>query len=150
MDRFWLKFLFSSIILDKYSVKCPNIRRFAEYSAKNEHSSEYECSRLKNGRMFVFIRKSKLPFRLATGMHLISIHRHNMQNSSALSGLYHCICCDTKLFNSTTKFDSGTGWPSFHSPDTSSAVGENTDRSHGMARVEVMLLSARIYRVSHG
>ena len=66
MDRFWLKLLFGSTILAKYSVKWPNIRRFAEYSAKNEHSSEYECSGLKNGRMFVFVRKRKLPFRLAT------------------------------------------------------------------------------------
>ena len=66
MDRFWLKLLFGITILAKYSVKWPNIRRFAEYSAKNEHSSEYECSGLKNGLMFVFVRKRKLPFRLAT------------------------------------------------------------------------------------
>ena len=55
----------------------------------------------------------------------------------ALSGLYNCICCDTTLFNSKTKFDSGTGWPSFHSAESSNAVGENSDFSHGMARVEV-------------
>ena len=57
---------------------------------------------------------------------------NNKQN-----GIYHCICCDTKLFSSSTKFDSGTGWPSFHSAEGSNTVGENADRSHGMVRVEV-------------
>ena len=51
-------------------------------------------------------------------------------------GRYHCICCDTPLFDSTTKFDSGTGWPSFTAPLTPDVVGYQLDTTHGMQRVE--------------
>ncbi|MCA9622922.1 MAG: peptide-methionine (R)-S-oxide reductase MsrB [Myxococcales bacterium] len=53
-------------------------------------------------------------------------------------GIYHCICCDTPLFDSTTKFDSGTGWPSFTQPLTEDAVAYHSDRSYGMVRVETV------------
>jgi peptide-methionine (R)-S-oxide reductase len=51
-------------------------------------------------------------------------------------GLYRCICCDAPLFTSDTKFDSGTGWPSFWEPVSADAVKTVEDRSHGMVRVE--------------
>ncbi len=53
-------------------------------------------------------------------------------------GIYRCVCCDTPLFHSDTKFDSGTGWPSFHTPVDEESVREEQDRSHGMIRTEVM------------
>jgi len=53
------------------------------------------------------------------------------------AGKYSCICCGTPLFDSKTKFDSGTGWPSFYQPLTA-AVKEDADISYGMRRVEVM------------
>jgi peptide-methionine (R)-S-oxide reductase len=53
-------------------------------------------------------------------------------------GLYRCVCCGTPLFDSNTKFDSGTGWPSFWEPISSDALDENRDSSHGMIRVEVL------------
>jgi len=52
-------------------------------------------------------------------------------------GLYHCICCNTVLFDSKTKFESGTGWPSFYQPIAKENVVEVTDRSFGMDRTKV-------------
>jgi len=54
------------------------------------------------------------------------------------AGIYECICCDTALFDSENKFDSGTGWPSFNQPVKDNAVAYNADSSHGMTRVEVV------------
>jgi peptide-methionine (R)-S-oxide reductase len=51
-------------------------------------------------------------------------------------GRYHCVCCDTPLFDSATKFDSRTGWPSFTAPLTPDVVAYHVDSSHGMTRVE--------------
>jgi peptide-methionine (R)-S-oxide reductase len=51
-------------------------------------------------------------------------------------GLYSCVCCDTLLFDSTVKFDSGTGWPSFTQPIKENAVKYIKDRSFGMTRIE--------------
>ena len=53
-------------------------------------------------------------------------------------GVYRCICCDTPLFSSETKYDSGTGWPSFYQPLEGAVVKEEEDRSLGMTRTEVM------------
>jgi len=52
-------------------------------------------------------------------------------------GTYHCAACGAPLFDSSTKFDSGTGWPSFTEPTVADAVELVVDRSHGMARTEV-------------
>ena len=53
-------------------------------------------------------------------------------------GAYHCICCGAKLFDSDSKYDSGTGWPSFDRPVDADAVSNRSDTSHGMARTEVV------------
>ncbi len=52
-------------------------------------------------------------------------------------GMYHCAACGAALFSSDTKFDSGTGWPSFTEPAVAKAVDLKTDRSLGTERVEV-------------
>jgi len=52
-------------------------------------------------------------------------------------GLYRCICCNTALFDSRTKFDSGTGWPSFFRAISKVNVVKSTDRSFGMVRDEI-------------
>ena len=53
------------------------------------------------------------------------------------TGIYHCVCCGAELFASQTKFDSGTGWPSFYEPLKPENVGEERDSSHFMQRTEV-------------
>jgi peptide-methionine (R)-S-oxide reductase len=52
-------------------------------------------------------------------------------------GLYRCVCCDNALFDAKTKFDSGTGWPSFWQPIAAENVHEISDRLFGMTRTEV-------------
>ncbi len=54
------------------------------------------------------------------------------------TGIYHCVCCGAELFSSTTKFDSGSGWPSFWKPIDEKNVKAEADLSHGMRRVEVL------------
>lgn len=53
-------------------------------------------------------------------------------------GIFRCVCCGNALFNSSTKFDSGTGWPSFWEPIAKQNVKVSEDRSLGMARTEVL------------
>jgi len=53
-------------------------------------------------------------------------------------GIYKCVCCETELFSSDTKFDSGTGWPSFFSPIKKNNIKEIEDLSIGMQRTEVV------------
>lgn len=57
------------------------------------------------------------------------------------NGVYHCVCCDTPLFDSDTKFESGTGWPSYFQPVKQGAddpIEYKTDRAYGMIRTEVL------------
>ncbi len=53
-------------------------------------------------------------------------------------GVYHCACCDTPLFRSETKYDSGSGWPSFFIPVKADVITEKKDYGHGMERTEVL------------
>lgn len=66
-----------------------------------------------------------------------------MPHSGALCGIYKagkyaCVCCDTELFDSSIKFESGTGWPSFTQPIKDNAIKYHRDTSYGMIRVEVL------------
>ena len=53
-------------------------------------------------------------------------------------GMYRCACCGAELFDSASKFESGTGWPSFSAPVDPAMVRTETDSSHGMSRVEAL------------
>ena len=56
-------------------------------------------------------------------------------------GTYRCVCCGNELFSAGSKFDSGTGWPSFWEPISEDAVSSETDDGYGMRRVEVLCSS---------
>lgn len=53
-------------------------------------------------------------------------------------GTYYCVCCGQELFSSDTKYDSGTGWPSFYAPANKNAVAEKVDTAYGMTRTEIV------------
>jgi peptide-methionine (R)-S-oxide reductase len=53
------------------------------------------------------------------------------------AGVYRCVCCGEPLFDSQTKYDSGSGWPSFYEPLSAEAVATESDRGFGMVRTEV-------------
>lgn len=58
-------------------------------------------------------------------------------NNFYQSGIFHCVCCGNALFDSDNKYDSGSGWPSYSIPISSTAVLEERDFSHNIERVEV-------------
>ncbi|MGM0450630.1 MAG: peptide-methionine (R)-S-oxide reductase MsrB [Pseudomonadota bacterium] len=59
-------------------------------------------------------------------------------NDCKEDGIYCCICCGEPLFDARSKFDSGSGWPSYWQPVSETAVTERVDRSHGMVRTEAL------------
>ena len=61
-----------------------------------------------------------------------------LYNNTKTKGTYVCTCCGEKLFSSDSKFDSGSGWPSFYKVYNEEAIQEISDESHGMLRVEVV------------
>ena len=62
----------------------------------------------------------------------------NEYNGNHEKGIYRCICCDTALFSSATKFESGTGWPSFWAPIAEENIARENDAGFGMTRIEVL------------
>ena len=60
-------------------------------------------------------------------------------------GVYRCVCCGNDLFSSETKYDSGTGWPSFWAPVSKERVKTEVDQSLGMKRVEVLCSSCNAH-----
>ncbi|MEM7000467.1 MAG: peptide-methionine (R)-S-oxide reductase MsrB [Pseudomonadota bacterium] len=58
-------------------------------------------------------------------------------NDTKTPGIYNCKCCGAALFNSNTKYESGSGWPSFYEPVSADAVNTHEDMSLGMRRIEV-------------
>jgi peptide-methionine (R)-S-oxide reductase len=62
----------------------------------------------------------------------------NLYNDSKTPGIFNCVCCGQPLFKSDTKYESGTGWPSFYAPISEEAVATKADRSWFTTRTEVL------------
>ena len=60
-------------------------------------------------------------------------------------GVYKCVVCNNKLFSSVSKYDSGTGWPSFYEAISSNVIGEHVDRSFSMIRTEVHCIKCKAH-----
>ena len=61
------------------------------------------------------------------------------------AGTYACVCCGAPLFSSTTKYNSGSGWPSFWAPVDDSSVGTRTDTTHFMVRTEIICVGCEAH-----
>ena len=96
--------------------------------------SDAEWKKLLDDRTYNITRKSgtERPF---TGQYL----------NEKSNGIYHCICCANKLFSSNSKFDSGTGWPSFYEPVEKNNIIEKNDLSHGISRIEVVCTNCKAH-----
>jgi len=66
-------------------------------------------------------------------------------NDTKAEGSYNCVCCGAELFNSSSKFDSGTGWPSFWEPASEESVDMEEDLSLGIKRIEVHCLKCKAH-----
>ena len=62
-------------------------------------------------------------------------YKHNKK------GTYNCVCCNTELFSSSTKYDSGSGWPSFYDAINDTSIIQSKDQSMGMVRIEIKCAS---------
>lgn len=104
-----------------------NGRRTGEAQVENVVKTDEEWRRQLSPDEFEIVRKqgTERPF---TGE----------LNKNYADGIYRCVCCGTALFDSKTKFDSGTGWPSFFASIASENIVEKVDDSHGMVRVEIL------------
>lgn len=114
-----------STVCTNETTNAPVIKKAANMTDK-AIKSDSEWRKLLTPLQFTVTRK-KGTERAFTGKY----HDHKTE------GTYTCVCCGTDLFSSDTKFDSGTGWPSFWQPMTNAPVGEDADRTLGMARTEV-------------
>ena len=104
-----------------------NGRRKGDVKVEKIHKSEAEWKAQLSQEQF-YVTRQKGTERAFTGKY----------NKHKGDGIYTCVCCGTSLFDSKTKFESGTGWPSFWAPIAKENVAEEADNSLGMRRVEVL------------
>ena len=98
----------------------------AETTSKKVHKTNEEWRQLLTPEQFHVMREGGTE-RAFTGK---LVNNHD-------DGMYHCAACNAPLFTSDTKFESGSGWPSFFQPATPDAVEALEDNTHGMRRIEV-------------
>lgn len=137
------RLLFSSASLALLAVALPKIARAGEPMVEIEN---FAPSGKSLGRVQVAkVAKSEADWKKQLSGEQFEVTRHadteapftGIYAESKGDGLYRCICCDTALYDSRTKFDSGTGWPSFWQPISRINVAEIHDKSFFMDRVAI-------------
>ena len=112
---------------ESYTVRVFNAKTGTMVEVERIEKTDEEWHQILNSEQFRVARKkgTEAPF---TGTY------HDFHGT----GIYACVCCGTDLFSSRTKFESGTGWPSFSAPVSEQNIRTETDRSYGMVRTEVL------------
>jgi peptide-methionine (R)-S-oxide reductase len=118
------------------SADLPKTVTIVEFSDSGERLSTITVERIvKTEEQW---KKQLSPSAFAVTRHADTEFPYTNENPNAhKKGVFRCICCDTALFSSETKFESGTGWPSFWAPIAKENVRETVDSSLGMVRTEV-------------
>ena len=100
---------------------------------------------------FQSVSKEELKRKLSPEQYSICINKGTERpfsgkyNDFKEPGIYRCVCCGNDLFNSNTKFDSGTGWPSFWAPTNDESIKKEIDNSFFMTSIEVMCSRCRAH-----
>ena len=94
--------------------------------AKEKHTEQHWRQQLTADQFYVMRQKGTEP--AFSGIYA----------DSKTAGIYRCAACGRALFHSRTKYDSGTGWPSYYAPISTDAVRTTVDRAYGMIRTEVL------------
>lgn len=143
--RFLLGALAAPVVLSSACTRAAGKETAAEKPA-NVTLDDFDAAGKKLGKVTVpRIVKSDAEWRKQLDNAAFVVTRHEgteapysgKYNENHADGLYRCICCDTALFDSKTKFESGTGWPSFWKPISSANVNEIVDNSLMMQRTAV-------------
>jgi peptide-methionine (R)-S-oxide reductase len=126
--HFFMLFSFSGIGSCQHNTSTPknNLNTMSEDSSHTSRSKEEWKKKLTAEQYAITCEGSTEP--AFSGKYL-----NNHEN-----GIYNCIRCENTLFASDTKFESGSGWPSFYKPEKNSSIDTKTDKSYGMIRTEVL------------
>jgi peptide-methionine (R)-S-oxide reductase len=126
----------AALVAATEATKGPKTVRIAEFDATGKKTGDMEVAKVvKTDEEW---KKQLDPLQFSVTRHEDTERAGSGKYAfSHTDGIYSCICCATVLFDSKTKFESGTGWPSFYQPIAKENVVEETDRSFGMIRTKV-------------
>ncbi|MGB6667180.1 MAG: peptide-methionine (R)-S-oxide reductase MsrB [Candidatus Acidiferrum sp.] len=124
------------IAVEAASARAPKMVTIVEFSDSGERKDKVSVERIiKTDDEW---KKLLTPLSFEVTRHAATERAYTNENpNNHEKGIFRCICCDTALFDSATKFESGTGWPSFWAPIAKENIRETTDSSLGMVRTAV-------------
>jgi peptide-methionine (R)-S-oxide reductase len=138
--------VFALILLVVFSVACHQTGSASEaFSLGDDKSKASKADSTKKGKKMKVVKTDEEWRQILTPEQYEVARKHGTERAftgkywdNHEKGIYLCVACGQELFSSDTKFDSGTGWPSFYKPIDKEAVDEKRDTSYGMVRVEIL------------